>query len=331
MNNQLRKHVNTILIPHTAFHRGLQRLEQGFNSVEGNDAFGFSVIGESRCGKTTLVKYFASLHPKIREAEGLKTPILLATTPSKPTIKGMASSLLAGLGDPMAEIRESENQKTQRLLKLIKASGTRVIILDEVQHFVERYSNKVMYQVADWLKIVLDESGVMVVVSGLPYSNAVLLQNEQLRGRFLARLTLPRFDWTDEDSRLEFRHMLAAFNEAMIPFSLPDLGSEEMAYRFFLASGGLTGYVVKILKQATWNVLDEGKTVITMADLETAYTDALWDEEQDVQKQNPFGKKLPTTQEMFEHAQQMGKAVITEPKRRRGRPPKGPEPLAGVL
>lgn len=330
MNNELRKLVDSILIPHTAFQHALRRLEQGFESVGGNEPLGYSVIGESRCGKTTLVNHFASLHPTIREKEGLKMPVLVVTTPAKPTIKSMASCLLAGLGDPLAEMRETENQKTARLLKIIKTHGTRVIVLDEIQHFVERYSNKVMYQVADWLKIVLDEAGVMVVVVGLPHSNAVLLQNEQLRGRFAARIRIPRFDWSEENLRLEYCAMLDAFGHALTPFSLPDIGSEEIAYRFFLATGGLTGYVVKILRQATWDAIDENRKVINLSHLESAYSDAIWDEEI-TPGPNPFSKKIPVGMDVLEHAKTIGMAILEEKKPKRGRKTQAPDLLRAVL
>jgi hypothetical protein len=330
MNDELRKLVDSILIPHTAFQDSLRRLEQGFNSIGGGAPIGYSVIGESGCGKTTLVNHFAALHMTKREQEGLKVPIMMVTTPAKPTIKGMASSMLASLGDPLSESRESENQKTLRLAKILKESGTRVIVIDEIQHLVGRYSNKVLYSVADWLKILLDEAGLMVVIVGLPHSNALLMQNEQFRRRFAGRIRLPRFDWEVEESRMEFCALLEAFQNALGPFSLPDLGNEEMAYRFFLATGGLTGYLVNVLRQVTWDAIDDNRKVIKLEHLEIAYEKAVWEEEEKTGP-NPFTKKVPLGMDAISHAKSVGLAKIEITKPRRGRKPKAPDLLRAVL
>ena len=204
--------------------------------------------------------------------EGLMVPVLYVEVPSKPTVKGLASEILAALGDPLAD-KGTEQEKTRRLLKYLKQCKTRVLILDEFQNFVDKSTKfTVIHHVSDWLKNLLNQAKIVTVIAGLPYGEAVLGQNEQLRGRFTKSIHLPRFDWKDDELRNQFLGVLDGFSELLRQqFLTVDLGGAEMAYRFYLASGGLTGYVFNIIRIAAWNIIDEERTSLTIEDLDIGY------------------------------------------------------------
>jgi len=77
-------------------------------------------------------------------------------------------------------------------------------MIDEFQHFQDKGSRRIMHHVADWLKILVDDSKVALVVAGLSSCGAVISQNEQLAGRFLSPILMPRFDWKIDNHREEF-------------------------------------------------------------------------------------------------------------------------------
>jgi hypothetical protein len=138
-------------------------------------------------------------------------------------------------------------------------------------------SHKVVHHVADWLKNVVDEAKVALVVSGIPTCQAVIDQNEQLAGRFLASVVMPRLQWTKDEQRAEFIAILAAFHQSMaLYFDLPEFENDATAFRFYCGTGGLIGYLVKMLRQAVWNALDVGAQVITIDDLARAHRLAVW-------------------------------------------------------
>ena len=100
-------------------------------------------------------------------------------------------------------------------------------------------------RLADWLKVLIDETRSTLVVAGLPSCRVVINENEQLARRFMASIQLPRFSWTDPRQRGEFISILEEYhNQIAKDFNLPTLYSEEMAFRFFLATGGLIGYLL---------------------------------------------------------------------------------------
>ncbi len=176
--DKLRSIVDNTLVPHTAFEQASSRIEQCFAYADGaSEPICIAVVGESRTGKSRVLEECFATHPQARDSEGLNIPILRVKTPSKPTVKGLAELMLRAMNDPRFDAG-TENAKTIRLQTLMKNAGTRMVMIDEFQHFYDKGLHKVMHHVADWLKILVDDCKVALVVAGLPSCRAVLDQNE---------------------------------------------------------------------------------------------------------------------------------------------------------
>lgn len=287
--------VDQVLVPHRDFQRAKLRIEKHLLITQSySEPICIAVVGESRTGKSRLLESITKQYPKLRNVEGAIVPILSIRTPSKPSVKGLVEVMLRELGDPLWYKRGSENEKTERLYTLLEQTETHTLIIDEFQHFYDKVSHKVQHYLSDWLKIFVDRSGLMLIVAGLPDCMAVINQNQQLRGRFMAPIHMPRFDWNDEDARGEFIACLESFQQALSRYEFPDLISDEMAFRFYCATGGLIGYLAKILHQACLNAQVDDKLIITLADLAQAYEESVWVDGV-VFMQNPFGNGFDTT------------------------------------
>lgn len=331
----LKNSIDNTLVPHSAFDAAAKRLEQCFRNADGTtDPVCVPVIGESRTGKSRALEECASKHPGERTQEGLTVPILRVSTPSKPTVKGLAELMLRAMSDPKFD-KGTENARTVRLKTLMRHAGTRMVMIDEFQHFYDKGSHRVMHHVADWLKILVDDSKVALVVAGLPSCGAVLDQNEQLAGRFLSPIRMPRFDWKIVAHREEFTGILAAFHESLSEsFALAQLDSPAMAFRCYCATGGLMGYLTKFLRQAVWNALDEDKRRITLEDLALAHDESVWSRDGLPEMPSPFSREFSAlpSEALIAKILQIGTAteVADEPPRR-GRRRARSESLASVL
>lgn len=269
--------IDQILVPHTSFLMAKTRLEQHFEaSRTSEEPIGLAIVGESRSGKSRVLDHVTRQNPKIRSENGLQVPILSITTPSKPTVKGLVEELLHAIGDPLWNRRASEIEKTERLIVLLAKAKTTMITIDEFQHFYDKSSHKIQHHVADWLKTLVDRARIALVVAGLPSCMAVISQNEQLSGRFMGAIHMPRFDWVMENDRLEFMAIMDAFQEMLPDYDLPPLDSEAMAFRFYCATGGLIGYIAKILRQAIWDASFEERKIITLEHLASAFDKSVW-------------------------------------------------------
>jgi hypothetical protein len=302
----------------------LSRLKQCFEHADGAvEPICVAVLGPAGTGKSRVIEECFTGHPQERTREGLHVPILRVKAPSKPTVKGLVELMLQAIGDPTFSVG-TENQKTIRLLTLMKNAGTRMVIIDEFQHFQDKGTRSIMFQVADWLKILVEDSKVALVVAGLPSCSAVVSQNEQLLGRFLAPIFMPRFDWKIDNHREEFVGIVGAFQEPIGQFfDFPRLDSADMVFRFYCATGGLMRYVTKVLRQAVWDAIDAGRKQITLEHLAVAHESAVWRHGELSEISRPFSRSfipLPS-EDLLAKIMRVGTPVeiVDPPKRGRSR------------
>lgn len=307
MTSNTRTIVEQILIPHAAFKKAADRIEQCFLFAEGKgETEGMAVLGESGTGKTTLLKNFSANHQSRQDDNGREVPVLFVSTPSAPTPKALAGVMLTGLGVADAELG-TENYRTNRLKRLMKETKTRVVIIDEFQQFYDRGKRKVMHHAADWLKGLIDQTRTTLIIAGLPTAMTVIDSNEQLTRRFLAPIELPRFSWRVEWQRIELQDILNAFYEAIASeFDLPNLASDEMAFRLYCATGGLMGYLSKLLKQTLRNASINNRRIITLEDFNIAHTEAIWSSQRIAGLPLPFASDF-TASETVELLDAVGK------------------------
>jgi len=317
--NNLRHIVENTLVPHSAYIEASTRIAQCMKySVDSPEAVCIALIGQSRTGKSRVLEEFCSQYMAVRTNEGLSIPILTVKTPSKPTVKGLVEIMLRAMGDPRCD-SGTENAKTNRLKVLMKNAGTLMVIIDEFQHFYDKGLHAVMHHVADWLKILVDDTKCALVVAGLPSCSAVLDQNEQLAGRFFAPIILPRFNWENSDHREEFIGILGAFQDSIGQhFDIPRLDQDEMAFRCYCATGGLIGYLSYFLRHAVWNAIDANSKVISLKDLGVAQSASVWVSEGIVRGINPFSSKfqIASSAEHLLKAQEIGRPSPPIPVRR---------------
>lgn len=320
MNVRSKNIIESKLVEHTAFVKISTKLGQCMDSALYSDhPISLAIIGESRTGKTTVAEQFCSGYLPYRVPEGRKVPILKVITPSEPTIIGLAEHMLCHMGDERF-YNGTRTAKTIRLKKLINSAETKMVMIDEFQHFVDKATDRVIHSAADWLKTLVEECGVSLVILGLESALSVLDQNEQLRGRFSAPIEMPRFDWSNEAHRDEFSAVVSAFEDEITKnFDSVELSNHEMTFRLYVATGGLIGYLWKFLRQVIVNATDSDSTTICLQDLDVAYKDSIGVRS----GPSPFDEEIKyrATKNLVEKVMTIGTHVQTkvESKRRSGR------------
>lgn len=291
--NAINQLVESTLVPHTAFCSARTQIEQSFHyGADAAEPTCIALIGESRTGKSRLLEDIQNEHPHVRNKDGLKVPVLYVRTPSKPTVKSLLELLLQKIGDPLW-YTGTENTKTGRLRTLMGAADTKMMMIDEFQHFQDKGTEKIAYHVADWLKVLVDECNLSLVVAGVPSCSAVINCNQQLAGRFNSPILMPRFNWSRDEDREEFMAIMGAFHSSLSQhFELPELDTEEMSYRFWFATGGLIGYLTKLLRQAVRNAIDSNSRSIAIEQFAVAHQQSLWESNPDNRNTNPFDRSF---------------------------------------
>jgi len=228
------------------------------------------LTGPSGAGKTTISRFLREAHPRTTTKEGAVVPVLTSTIPCPASVKSLAGNLLASLGDPIPDKGSTVNM-TYRLCILMRACKVQLVLLDEFQHFIDWEKLKVLSNVADWLKNLINETHKPVVLMGMPGADRILDANDQLERRFSSRITLEPFGWGEKKSEDDFRKFLKVLDEKLPFDERSQLASWEMALRIHYATGGVVGKVMALIRAATVKAVKDGQDRITMVHLFRAY------------------------------------------------------------
>ncbi len=238
-------------------------------------------------GKSTLIKSYAEAFPRCETPSGPRVPIFYLETPSPATVKGMAAKLLAVLGDPAANHGTLWSMNA-RLIHFIQACEVQLVILDDFHHLLDQETNRVLYKVSDWLKVLVKETNVPFLVVGVVDTvRRILNANAQLSRLFAIRETLQPFRWDSQqpDTIKEFAAFVS-FAEGQIGMNLPtELERLDLLYRLFEASDGIVGNVMNLLRYSVVLSQQQAHDHLTLDILSTAFNMRLAEH---VNKRNPF-------------------------------------------
>ena len=232
-------------------------------------------VGESGTGKSTLKKEIEKTYPPYNTKDRRIIPVLVVDTPAFPTVKNMAEAVLFQLGDPVF-FRGAAIEKTFRILEYLKKCDVKLIIFDELQHFIDQGHSASPRQVSDWLKTVIDNAGISTVLMGLERSEQILQINEQLRRRFSRHIHLTAFSINSSEDCAIFAGVLLKLEQFInLPIKM-NLTDVQLLRRIHFATNGIIDYMVKLLLGAYEFVVDNSLHGIDQNCLEAAFTRHIW-------------------------------------------------------
>ncbi len=253
------------------------------------------VFGASGVGKTTVIKKYLSQNKRESEMRGDLIPVLHIELPDNAKPVDVARELLLEMGDPLALYDTDLARLTKKLTDLIPLVGVRLIIIDEFQHLVEERSNRVLTQVGNWLKMILNKTKCPIILFGMPYSKLVLQANSQLHGRFSIQFELRPFSY--EEGKGTFKKFLEHLDKAL-PFEkqagLANGGLQKKLYAF---SQGNMRSLRNLIYQASIEAIDKQHETITEEDF--AFASYLTSGDKPSTWKNPFDKNVKVTKDML--------------------------------
>ena len=183
-----------LIVLHPRFRDAVSLLERCHQSFAqpGEPACG-ALLGTSGVGKTSVVDHYSKLYAPYETETETRRPVLKVTLQPDARPKGIAADILLALGDP-AWSSGTVQTLTNRAVRLLSRCGVQLIVFDEFHHLFDLERARVMTKAAQWLKVLIVNTRIPVVVCGMPEAEHVL-RAEHTERRFKERLTLRCFTW----------------------------------------------------------------------------------------------------------------------------------------
>ncbi len=259
---------SSFIVRHPQFEEVWGRIRRCHESVQLRGRVeNLRVVGVSGVGKSTLLLHYKNAHPNVFSAQLTEVPVVYAEVPAMPTSKQLAINLLKGMG--CEDLRGTSPQLWDRFEKLAKSCRVTLLIIDEVQHFVDQGKLSTYSTAADLLKQKLSVLNCPVIFAGAPRSKLLFQGNNQLRSRYKASINLYPFRIRSADEFQRFRGVIAS---SLVQFTEPEKRfflTDAVVERIFYATDGIYRNLIDFLTGLS--VIKQAGTVVSKELLSVAH------------------------------------------------------------
>lgn len=217
----------------------------------------FLILGDSRMGKTTLVKHFIDYYaPEFINSTGMREIPALMIEVDQPNAKQLLIEILNTSISPFNPSSTVEKLFCQ-VINLLQDCNTKMLIIDEFQSLAQGTAREVT-AIARLIKRISNKTGVSIIGVGVKAAKQFLTKDEQYTNRFVTK-TIP--NWTASPA---FRQFLKGF-EAWLPLKEPStLSSKEIATFILTKTGGNTSRVEELLLSCARKAIKTGRERIDL-------------------------------------------------------------------
>lgn len=141
-----------------------------------------AVLGHSGAGKSTALK--RALAKSFTDYGKPSCPAVYITAPAPCTLKTLGRKILHSLGYPIVADRK-EHEIWEAVRQSLAATGTRILIIDEMQNITSNAKTDEAGRIRDTLKSLLNSEGhrICLIFAGLPELRLFLEADTQIRRR----------------------------------------------------------------------------------------------------------------------------------------------------
>jgi len=267
---QLRVAIETCEMPHPVFINQFRPLKQRMeDALDGATSRIELVLGPSRVGKSMLVNSLRREFPESKTDGRRRVPALVVVLPTPMSPLLLPASVMTALGMPVQR-SSAPGALVNRMHDQLRLAGTRVILFEEASHIVEQGAHVPPRAAADWFKA-LSDTGLTLLLFGVPRLQRLLQQNEQLRMRASAPRWFLPYDSRVPEQLTAFHACVATYKNLFAEHGFPiDVPAAAMTYQTYLLSGGLVGVLSRFMQELASQLAYEAPRAVTAADCKSA-------------------------------------------------------------
>ena len=274
MNNSILA-FNEKTILHTQLKTAMQAIKNT-HSMSGIVGTGMLLLGPSGVGKTRILESYTKSYLSQQNDLETKTlsrrPILSIRVPASPTPKAILEKLLTAAGHPFPT-SSTQSKLEIKLQAVIKNQHVSLIILDEFQHMLKSQAQKSTRSVLNFIKVLMDENKLAVVMAGTPEALDSIQGFEELYQRFThEHIQLQPFSIDSPEETAKFSSYLMACEKILLDLGIHSMPmtSETNLARIYLTSGGKLRLINRLIVKAIQSAAE--KSNLTLMDFALANT-----------------------------------------------------------
>ncbi len=242
------------------------------------------LLGVAGVGKTYLLTEYKAEHPHQILGDTTRLPVLHISVPSSPTRLGIYKAVLAAMG--ITQPRGSADDLRHRVKTLIVRCKVELLMVDEVQHFIDRGSAQTYAGAADALKELLDVLKLPVIFAGAPRGQILFDHNSQLRSRVMSVHYLAPFN--PDETLDEMRGFVYGLTDGdFLPRHRDFLASKQIATRLLFATDGVHRLIDALLRLVLFDLKKGDNLPLEIGTLANLF-DAHYSQRNPVSSLNPF-------------------------------------------
>ena len=181
------------IVRHDAFERASAEIDLRLATRLPGAGSIIPVFGPTRVGKSEMMRRLERRAEPASSLFPIKN-VILANIPPETSSRGIYAAILRKLGREPGKSEDTNSVKS-RVFRGLEALTIDVVVLHEVNHIAELGSKLTSRAAADHLKALVDETGVTLILDGLPRFQRIIDQNEQLRDRATGTILSKPYDW----------------------------------------------------------------------------------------------------------------------------------------
>jgi energy-coupling factor transporter ATP-binding protein EcfA2 len=272
-------------VHHPTFIRALLEIKDQVRICEQlKKGSGLLVLAPSGSGKSHLSRYLKRLWPDDHEGWKSKVPVVSFSLPSVMTKRSIAVELLRSI-QPAAGVTQKDQSLESRIQTLLSHIGTRVIVIDNVHDITARRKAGGIKDIGDWIRDLIDNSKILVVLLGAPSAKEIIQRNPQLRRRATRQVKIDYFKINTAKRFVDFQEFLKRF-DAELPLAQTTEVTSAMTKRIYFATNGIFDYVFMLFSRVVGFAVDAGRDQWNQEDLAKGFQTMMGDSIRS--SQNPF-------------------------------------------
>ena len=236
------------IVLHEALREALSAVEFLLSTKQPSEGCLVPLLGPTRVGKKSVARHVLSNAGAANSLLPMED-VIYCSLPPQSSGKNIYGAILGKIVGKSPRPNENANSIRDRLFRAIDQLAIKVVVIDEVNHLIERGANLAPREAADHLKTIIDETGISVIAIGLPRFQKIIDENEQLRDRACATTILRPYDWQLDAERAAFADTVDVALLKLEQSGLPvALDFEDIVRRLYGASGGRVPVMMRLLK-----------------------------------------------------------------------------------